>query len=213
MVNRTLRRPYIGTKPSVQSGASADGSVARIDDEPEQREPDTDRRVDNDGEESIRESSRDSSSFTTVEIDPERIDEYIARGGTQSNSGRDDSDSEPRKRRKYTRRSVNGRKKAQETVEPFVLMAHTWAGTLLKTPELIMTPEEAKQLSDAYASFCEYHEVPILTPKRMSELNLIAVLFMLYGPRFVAWRARMKEERVKKAKPINVTPISHANVQ
>jgi hypothetical protein len=85
-------------------------------------------------------------------------------------------------------------------------MVHTWASVLLKTPEIELEQSEAKKLADAYNEFCQWHDVPILTPKRMSEINLVAVALSMYGPRYVAWRNRMKEERLNKRGII--TPIN-----
>jgi hypothetical protein len=83
-------------------------------------------------------------------------------------------------------------------------MVHTWASVLLKTPELMLDQTEVKQLSEAYTTFCEYHEVPILTPKRMSEINLVATGLMIFGTRFIAIRKRHKEEKVMKGGPVPI---------
>jgi hypothetical protein len=80
-------------------------------------------------------------------------------------------------------------------------MIHTMAAVLLKTPELMLEESEIKKLSDAYETFTEYHEVPLLTPKRMSEVNLIATACMLYGPRLIAIRNRHRDEK-RQAQPI-----------
>jgi hypothetical protein len=74
-------------------------------------------------------------------------------------------------------------------------MVHTWASVLLKTPELMLEQDEVKTLSDAYGTFSEYHEVPMLTPKRMSEINLVAVALSIYGTRLVAISRRKKVEK------------------
>lgn len=213
MANRTLRRSYNRTEQSVQSDAIADGSDESTTGQSELGVSEPDSSVDGDGSESVREFVSDSGSVRVVEIDPERIDEFIANGGSDSGDG----NSEPRKRRKYTRRNATGRKKAQETIAPFLMLAHNWASVLLKTPELSLSEDEAKKLDEAYVSFCEYHDVPALSPKRMSEINLIAAACMVYGPRFVAWRNRVKDEaRLKRAKNvtnINQQPIMHPNQQ
>jgi Zn-dependent peptidase ImmA (M78 family) len=88
-------------------------------------------------------------------------------------------------------------------------MVHTWASVLLKTPELMLDPSEVKQLSTSYETFSEHHEVPILTAKRMSEINLVATALSIYGTRFVAIRNRKKEE--KQIHVVNGMP-QHASV-
>jgi hypothetical protein len=85
-------------------------------------------------------------------------------------------------------------------------MVHTWASVLLKTPELMLDPTEVKQLSDAYETFSQHHDVPLLTAKRMSEINLIAVACTLYGTRFVAITHRKKAQRNGQG---NVTQMPH----
>ena len=202
MADRTLRRAYPRNDGVTQSDASAVSGNAGNESERIDGEQNTDSSVDGNGNDAEPNTERDSSSVRIVEIDPDKLGDYVNGNGGDSDSG------EPRKRRgrKPGGKNRTGAKKAQETVEPFLLMAHQWAAVLLKTPEIALTSDEAKQLSDAYSNFCEYHEVPILSPKRMSEINMIAAMFVVYGPRFVAVRNRLKEERKVKAAR-NVTPI------
>lgn len=86
-------------------------------------------------------------------------------------------------------------------------MIHTWASVLLKTPELMLAEDETKRLADSYSTFCEFHEVPILTPKRMSEINLVATALMIYGTRYVAVKNRHKQEKAS-----NVTQMPNRAV-
>lgn len=156
-------------------------------------------------------SSGDSATIRNgvIEVDPNQLDAYIARDtsdGRDSSSG-SDSDSGTRKRRTYTRRTRS--KEAPPNIEAVATMLHTLAATVLHTPELILAPEETKQLSDAYANFCEYHDVPILTPKRMSEIQLISTAFMIYGTRLVAIRNRKRTEQNNAR---NVTEMPSRNV-
>jgi hypothetical protein len=74
-------------------------------------------------------------------------------------------------------------------------MIHTWGAVLLKTPELMLSTDESQKLSESYAQFCEHHEVPVLTEKRMSEVNLIVAVLSIYGPRLIAINNRKKNER------------------
>ncbi len=207
MADRTLRRAYNGVTEDARVNGNTDaGDKGR---EPKRGDgvEESDREFDADGNIGERDSGSNGGGIPVVEIDPSELDGYIA-----GNSGDSGDSGEPRKRRgrKPGSRNKSGAKKAQETVEPFLLMAHQWAAVFLKTPEIALGPEEAKQLSDAYSNFCEYHEIPILSPKRMSEVNMIAALLLVYGPRIIAVRNRIKEEaRVKKAK--NITPIAAVN--
>jgi hypothetical protein len=78
-------------------------------------------------------------------------------------------------------------------------MIHTMAAVMTHTPELKLDESEVKEFSSVYGEFCAYHEVPILTPKRMSELALGAFFLKIYGPRFVAIRNRIKRDAKQRA--------------
>lgn len=149
-----------------------------------------------------------------VEVDPERIAEYIA--GTGTDTGTDSGSGERRTRRSRSDagkpRGTRKRKETPQNLDAVVTMIHTWASVLLKTPELMLDPDEAKKLSESYATFCDHHEVPMLTAKRMSEINLIATVGMMYLPRIIAIGQRRKHTRhmrtATKVVPI-VEPIGH----
>lgn len=179
------------------------GSATNSADNGDGRIQNADSVIDADGNRAEQESVYDSngdSSVKYVEIDPDKLGEYISGNG---------ADSEPRKRRgrKPGSKNTAGGKKAAQTVEPFLIMAHQWAAVLLKTPEIMLEEKEAKSLSDAYSVFCQHHNVPVISEKRMSEINMIAALALVYGPRIIAVRNRVKEEnKLKKAK--NVTSFT-----
>jgi hypothetical protein len=203
MANRTLRRDHASVSNAANTFPISTRSNSDSESERVERVENTDPIVVGDSNES--ESDVDNvGGVGSVTIDPEQLSEYI--NGTD---GRDDN-GESRKRRKRgpNKRTTGktGKAKAEASVEPFLLMAHNWAAVLLKTPEIALSEMEAKQLSDAYSNFCEYHEIPILTPKRMSEIDLIAAMCLVYGSRFVAVRNRMKEDKAAK-RARNITPI------
>lgn len=194
MANRTFRRANNRSEGSETSSTDNDGrSHVAIEGSNGATESD-ESAIDGHGVNNESEFDDDNQRIGVVEIDPSELGEYIER------DSRGSSDGEPRKRRGRRKGSKNGsNKKAETTVEPFLMMAHTWASVLLKTPEIALTADEAKQLSDSYSVFCEHHDVPVISAKRMSEINLIASMFMVYGPRFVAVRNRHKQERAVKA--------------
>jgi hypothetical protein len=208
MAYRTLRRPYNGAV----ADAGIDGSaVSSIDGSEPKRisgESNADSQSIGNGADSERDTERNGGSVRVVEVDPSNLSEYIAR---DSNAAGTDSGSDTRQRRKRgPNKRTTGAKKAADSVKPFLMLAHQWAAVLLKTPELVLTESEAEQLNAAYVSFCEYHEIPILSAKRMSEINLIAAMCLVYGPRYITVRNRHREEkRAKNAK--NVTPIAAVN--
>jgi hypothetical protein len=207
MANRTLRRSYSGANQDAGSVSISDGIDERSESERFSGKPNADNGTLGNGTDTESNTVSDGGSVRIVEIEPNELTEYIER----DSNGNGDS-GEPRKRRgrKPGTKNRTGAKKAADSVKPFLLMAHTWASVLLKTPEIALSEDEAEQLNTAYCTFCEYHEIPLLTAKRMSEINLISALFFVYGPRYVAIRNRHKEEkRAKNAK--NVTPIVAVN--
>jgi hypothetical protein len=193
MVNRQIRRPSNGTsKPTVivSEPISGDKSTVVI-------ESRTEQIIDRDSESDDTKPNviiDKPKRIGIVEIDPERIAEFVAE---RADSGDGSGERKPRRKRSPngTRRDGNGKsKEASQNVEALVSMVHTWASVLLKTPELMLDDSEVKSLSDAYTKFSQYHEVPLLSAKRVSEVNLVAVALSLYGSRFIAIRNRKKEE-------------------
>lgn len=205
MANRTLRRPYNGTERESQPDAGTNGSDTGSESELESGIETTDSIVDGTGNDNEHEPVS-NGSIGYVTVDPSNLGEFIASGGSTGNNDGSGRTRKPRSDAGKPRGTRAGKKKAQETVEPFLMMAHQWAAVLLHTPELELEQNEAKQLSDAYAVFCQHHDIPVLSEKRMSEINLIGAALIIYGPRMVAVRNRIKQEsRAKRAK--NVTPF------
>jgi hypothetical protein len=207
MVNRTLRRPRkqldnsdSGVIITTRIEPDSDGSVTNTVDESTGAES-TDDNVSNGDVKDDTEQPDGPSGNDVVEIDPAKLGEFIDNGGTTGS----DSDSDGTGERKRRKPRGPNKSKAQATnLEPVLMMAHTWAAVLLKTPEIGIDKDEAKQISDAYVEFCKYHTVPVLTPKRMSEINMLGALGIVYGPRIMA------AVRNRKKKPALVTqmPVS-----
>ena len=205
MANRTLRRKQNEDR---SNGIGDTITNTGVTDEPAiepEPEPDVDRIADEDDREPIIESDK-SKRIGVIEIDPGELSSFIA-SGSGKRSGTDTGSDTGSGKRERKQRGPNKRKKeAPQNVEAIVTMVHTWASVLLKTPELMLDSTEVKTLSDSYSTFCEYHEVPILTPKRMSEVNLIATALMVYGTRYAAWRSRKRNE----SKPHVVQPMQQS---
>lgn len=200
MANRSLRRNPGGNGADAGNVSSVIGSAIGSEPEHVSGSADDDTRVN--GTVTVDESKPDSvGGVSYVEVDPARLSEYINAGtGTSDGTGTGTSDGtrkrKPRSDAGQPRGGRQPRSTAKETIAPFIEMAHTWAAVFLKTPELQLDPTEVKQLSDAYDVFCKYHDVPIMSPKRMSEIQLIGAMGMVYGTRIVAITARRKQERV-----------------
>jgi hypothetical protein len=140
-----------------------------------------------------------------VEIDPADLANFVAQGGT---TGTDTGSDTGRKRRKDAgvKRGHRGSRKAQsQNLEAVAGLLHSFLPTLFNSQIWVITEEENKRISEAYSNFCMYHEVPLLTPKRMSELVLVSTAAMVYGTRVVA---TVNEKREKKAKQHSHVPTS-----
>lgn len=207
MANRSLRRTT--NKPDGSTGGSVDTAPV-VDDSARTKQ-------DVIGNASADDNNVDGKfdsveQFRAVEIDPNNIDKFIASGGTAS-TGSSDTGGGTTTKRKYTRRTSKESTQDITAIGDLLLLAHTTMGTLLHTPELLMSKDEATKLSDAYNEFAKYHTVPILTPKRKSEILLLTCVGTVYGTRAIAWLRRKKMERMQPKSNVvampNVQPIQH----
>jgi hypothetical protein len=201
MANRSLRRnrpTTIDTDSTVRDGVGHDEGPAI--------EPvigtENDAASDNGNADDSAEQSHSVGGVSYVEFDPSQYERHSVTAepaGTDSGNG-DGTRTRRRRADAGQPRGERSRKRvtASESIAPFVTMAHTWAATLLKTPELMLDEKEAKQLSDAYEHFCQHHDVPVMSAKRLSEIQLIGALGMVYGTRFMAVRERLKHERATR---------------
>lgn len=212
MVNRSLRRKQqtgdsIGSVMSIPVVESINGIRESENNSINESTAgsDVDRGTDSDAGHDDNEPNS-AKPIGIVEVNPDNLRDFINNDRAGIGSGGSGGSDTGTGKRKYTRRNTGKRTNKETTpnVEALVTMVHTWASVLLKTPELMLSQDESKQLSESYAEFSQYHEVPLLTPKRMSEVNLIGCMLALYGTRFVAIRNRRKNEHNTS----NVTPIT-----
>lgn len=197
MANRSLRRP-VG-KSVVFTDIAGEPEQRTVDgvSGDEGTEPDADRSADADDRNTHVESDS-VERIRVVEIAPERLSDFIAERAAERDNGSDNGNGNGERRTRKPRAAYGSKKRGKEknqNIEPLITMVHTWGAILLKTPELMLTETESKKLSESYAMFCEHHEVPVLTEKRMSEINLCVAVLSIYGPRLVAVKNRKKNER------------------
>ena len=207
-VRRTLKRSF---KPSFSSSGAVPTDDATSINEP-RAEPIVDRSTESDDNQPVVQRN-EPQRVGTVEVDPAELGEFIA---SRSGSGDGSSSGSGRRRRADAgqKRGTRKRKETPQNIEAVVTMVHTWASVILKTPELMLETSEVKALSESYSTFCEYHEVPVLTPKRMSEITLIATALSIYGTRFVAIAKRKRNERhIHQVSPLpNQSNVNHHTV-
>jgi hypothetical protein len=89
-------------------------------------------------------------------------------------------------------------------VERLLVTACFFLGNIASAPELYCSPEEAKEVSEAFAEFAKHHSVG-LTEKRISEVNLAFAVAGVFGPKVVVLWRRPKASgprRVADIRPI-----------
>lgn len=90
------------------------------------------------------------------------------------------------------------------SIEGLLIGIHQMGAAMLKTPELEISKDEAKQLSDAVQAVAkEYNHV--INPKTAAWIQLCVACGAVYGARIVA--VRMREKQAKKAK-VHVMPAT-----
>lgn len=206
MVNRTLRRPYTQTNGSSDGSAQVSGVESDTDVVESGRDTDVDSSSNGNDQNTIGESDS-AGGIGYVTIDPNNIDFGAVARDTANNDGSYST----RKRRSDAgqKRGTRGPRKTDKTasLSSLFLLVDTWANALLKIPELELDEKERKGLTDALDNFEKYHEIPMLSAKRQSEINLILAFGFAYVPRIGLINKRMQHEaRVKKAR--NVTPFT-----
>lgn len=205
MADRTLRRSYDEANRSGIGMPQVNRTESESDDSELGGNSDSDNSVNGNGQNSERESDS-TSRVGYVTIDPEKLGEYIARDNENTSDG-----SGSRKRRSDAGQK-RGKRGTRETgksasLSSLFCLVDNWANVLLKIPELELSDADRKKLVDALDTFEKYHEIPMLSAKRQSEINLILAFGSTYFPRMILMNKRIKENsKVRKAK--NVTPIN-----
>lgn len=196
MANRSLRRTPSRVEPTAQPVQRASVEPDTNVDGKQGAESTVNQRAD--GNDSHVDGVSDTvERVRVIDIDPAELGERIRTDKGNSDGNGDGSETGKRRTRKDAgqARGTRRKKETPANLTEVVSMVHTLSAVLLSTPELELDDEETKKLADAYAEFCVHHEVPVLTPKRMSEIALGAVVCKLYVPRLIAVRNRKVEER------------------
>ena len=175
---------------------------------------DSDRSADAD-DRNVNVESDSVKSVGVIDIDPGQLGNFIdqrsaAGSGDDSNGGRTRRKRSPN----GTRRGRSSTKETAQNIDAVTAglnMLHTWGAALLHIPELEIEQDELQKLSESYGNFAQYHEAPMLTPKRVSEINLAMAVVTVYGTRFMAWRRRKAEE--KKIHSVGNAPQQSRQVQ
>jgi hypothetical protein len=86
------------------------------------------------------------------------------------------------------------------TIKDLLIGIHSMAAGLTGIPECEIDENEAKKLGDSLEELGKIYGKSI-SPKALAWTNFSAALGVVYGPRFVAYQARIKEEKAAKPGP------------
>lgn len=92
-------------------------------------------------------------------------------------------------------------------IEKLLFSLHTGMSSLISVPELEISKDESKMLSEAIADVAQHYNV-VVDPKVMAWAGFAGIVGALYGPRFAAWRVRVKMEKSGSPKKSNVVPMT-----
>jgi hypothetical protein len=112
------------------------------------------------------------------------------------------------KRRKRGR-PAGTKKEAHSNLTQILISSHVMLASLLDTEELMLNDGEAGNLAQAIQRVEALYEKSILSEEASAWLNLTIVAATVYGPRYMAMRARQQKEKAekKRSEPIDVKPI------
>jgi hypothetical protein len=71
--------------------------------------------------------------------------------------------------------------------------------TIAKTPELVLTEGEAKELAGAISQVNDLYDFSVISEHTMAWISLTMVAGTIYGPRFIAAGLRKKQEKQESA--------------
>lgn len=75
---------------------------------------------------------------------------------------------------------------------------HAMGSALLAIPELELDEKEAKALGEKLARLNELYGMPVVSEKTQAWIGLGMAGFMIYGPRYKAWKIRVEREAKEK---------------
>ena len=203
MANRTLRRAYTeadGTNHGSEEVSGVDESAINADNG---GVPDIDSLSNGDGKEPGPEFDG-SSSIGYVTIDPASLGDYIDQQSSADNGNGDRA----RKQRSDAGkpRGTRGRPRKQAEI-PTLVTIHNLFQSLasVRFKDFELDKEEKEKIDAALTNFAAYHELPLMSPKTASTIELLNALGMVYGPRIYTANVKRKlnaaSKRAKKANP------------
>lgn len=202
MANRTLRRAYTEADRTNHGSEEVSGVIESAINADNGGITDTDSRTNGDGKEPGGESDS-VSSIGYVTIDPASLGEYIDQQSADNGNG-----DRARKQRSDAGkpRGTRGRPRKQAEI-PTLVTIHNLFQSLasVKFKDFELDKEEKEKIDAALTNFAAYHELPLMSPKTASTIELLNALGMVYGPRIYTANVKRKmnaaSKRAKKANP------------
>jgi hypothetical protein len=106
----------------------------------------------------------------------------------------------------YTPRgTAAAEKEAANDLTSLLLSTHMMLAAITKVEELELDQNEAKRLGEAVARINKLYGGFVFSEKTMAWINLGMAGCSIYGPRAIAYSARMKKEREKK--PVTIDAV------
>lgn len=139
---------------------------------------------------------RDNSDTGIPTVEPETIQFEPEPGEQRKRRGRPAGS-------KNAAKSASSRKETSQDLTAILMGLHMMGAAFTKIPELELEESEAKKLGDALARVNELYNGILLTDKQRAWIGLAMAAGTIYGPRLVAHKMRLKNE--KKGKPQVIT--------
>lgn len=135
---------------------------------------------------------------------------FVEPSSVEGNASGSDTRSKRRGRPRGSRNltSIKQEKQVSTDLSGILYSLHLMGAAILNVKELQLDKEEAKNLGDAVARVNSLYDGLILSEKQLAWVNLAMVGGTIYGPRFVAYSQRMKNEK-KNTQPKNPATEPH----
>jgi hypothetical protein len=108
------------------------------------------------------------------------------------------------------RRGKQAKKEATSNLTNILIQSHVMLAAFLDTEELLLNGEEANNLAKAIERVEALYEKSFISEEASAWIGLTIAAATIYGPRYMAVRARKQTEAKEKKsrEPIDVHPIS-----
>jgi hypothetical protein len=91
------------------------------------------------------------------------------------------------------------------SIKDLLIGIHAFGASITGVEELEIDEAEGKKLGDAVTQLSSIYGHTI-SPKTAAWVNFASACGVIYGPRFIAYNARMKNEKAAKPGPVGVPP-------